>query len=360
MLVMSEVSRLGREQIETAYALKQLSVAGVRCFGYLEDREVLLESATDEFLLGAVTFAADLERKKAQQRTYDAMARKAKAGHVMRRKIFGYDNLDVRDASGQRSHVERQINQTEAGVIRRIFELSVAGRGVKAITKILNAEAAPRLFRHPGFKHLTPLQAAGMYLLFGPQSNRLGLSSSASTRPPMTWTRPRKCYGKLWLTLPQRLAGISMPTRACSTSRLGGSGIPPENANVMRGALKDLAEIPPCSLVDAFAANVTDIPDEPVKGGANILQTFVEGLRQRLPERSGNQKQYPGTNLASNPRTARIETLARKTLTFTDNGDMATVIDTMFTIARSEGLDDLSKTEALGGLNLALAEGRTH
>ena len=31
-LVMSEVSRLGREQIETAYALKQLSVAGVRCF----------------------------------------------------------------------------------------------------------------------------------------------------------------------------------------------------------------------------------------------------------------------------------------------------------------------------------------
>ena len=123
---------------------------------------------------------------------------------------------------------------------------------------------------------------------------------------------------------------------------------PPENANVMRGALKDLAEIPPCSLVDAFAANVTDIPDEPVKGGANILQTFVEGLRQRLPERSGNQKQYPGTNLASNPRTARIETLARKTLTFTDNGDMATVIDTMFTIARSEGLDDLSKTEAHG------------
>jgi DNA invertase Pin-like site-specific DNA recombinase len=38
VLVMSEVSRLGREQIETAYALKQLSTAGVRCFSYLEDR----------------------------------------------------------------------------------------------------------------------------------------------------------------------------------------------------------------------------------------------------------------------------------------------------------------------------------
>jgi hypothetical protein len=36
---MSEESRLGREAIETAYALKQLDRAGVRVFLYLEDRE---------------------------------------------------------------------------------------------------------------------------------------------------------------------------------------------------------------------------------------------------------------------------------------------------------------------------------
>jgi len=95
VLVMSEVSRLGREQIETAYALKQLSVAGVRCYSYLEDRELLMESATDKFLLGAVTFAADLEREKARQRTYDAMVRKAKAGHVTGGRVFGYDNTEA-------------------------------------------------------------------------------------------------------------------------------------------------------------------------------------------------------------------------------------------------------------------------
>src|SRR6188768_2045495 len=39
ILIMSEESRLGREQIETAYALKQLVQAGVRVFFYLEDRE---------------------------------------------------------------------------------------------------------------------------------------------------------------------------------------------------------------------------------------------------------------------------------------------------------------------------------
>ena len=142
-LIMSEVSRLGREQIETAYALKQLSVAGVRCFSYLEDRELLMESATDKFLLGAVTFGADLEREKGRQRTYDAMARKARAGHVTGGRVFGYDNVEIASASGKRSHVERVINEPEAAIVRRIFELCAAGTGYTRIAKLLNSERAP-------------------------------------------------------------------------------------------------------------------------------------------------------------------------------------------------------------------------
>jgi len=143
VLIMSEVSRLGREQIETAYALKQLSVAGVRCFSYLEDRELLMESATDKFLLSAVNFAAEIEREKGRQRTYDAMVRKARAGYCCGGRCYGYRNVDVLDAAGKRSHVERHINEDEADVVRRIFELSAGGHGMKAIAKILNAEAAP-------------------------------------------------------------------------------------------------------------------------------------------------------------------------------------------------------------------------
>ena len=51
ILVMSEESRLGRDVIETAYALKQLITAGVRVFFYLEDRERTLDSPTDKILL---------------------------------------------------------------------------------------------------------------------------------------------------------------------------------------------------------------------------------------------------------------------------------------------------------------------
>jgi DNA invertase Pin-like site-specific DNA recombinase len=47
VLIMSEESRLGREAIETAYALKQLITAGVRVFFYLEDRERTFDPPTD-------------------------------------------------------------------------------------------------------------------------------------------------------------------------------------------------------------------------------------------------------------------------------------------------------------------------
>lgn len=45
--------------------------------------------------------------------------------------------------------MERQINQAEAAVVVRIFELCAAGHGVRAITKLLNAtgEPAPRAQR---------------------------------------------------------------------------------------------------------------------------------------------------------------------------------------------------------------------
>ena len=40
VLIVSELSRLGRERFETGYALKRLSQAGVKVYGYLADAEV--------------------------------------------------------------------------------------------------------------------------------------------------------------------------------------------------------------------------------------------------------------------------------------------------------------------------------
>lgn len=143
VLVMSEESRLGREAIETAYALKQLVQAGVRVFFYLEDRERTLDSPTDKIMLSLTAFADELEREKARQRTYDAMQRKAKAGHVTGGRTFGYENVEVLDVNGRRSHVERRVLEREAAVVRDIFTLCSQGHGLTSIAHTLNERRAP-------------------------------------------------------------------------------------------------------------------------------------------------------------------------------------------------------------------------
>src|SRR5438034_8589277 len=95
VLIMSEESRLGREAIETAYALKKIMDASVRVFFYLDDKERTLDSALDKVMLSLTSFASEVEREKTRQRVYDAMLRKAKAGHVTGGSVYGYRNEEV-------------------------------------------------------------------------------------------------------------------------------------------------------------------------------------------------------------------------------------------------------------------------
>ena len=165
VLIMSEASRLGREQVKVSYAMQQVIGAGVRIFFYLEDRELTLDSATDKIMLSLTAFADEMAREQARQRTYDAMVRIARAGHVAGGRCFGYTNVDVfaggTDANGrpQRSHVIFTINEAEAAVVRRLFQLCAEGRGMRAIAKQLNDEGAccPRSqrARPPGWSPAT-------------------------------------------------------------------------------------------------------------------------------------------------------------------------------------------------------------
>jgi site-specific DNA recombinase len=145
VLIMSEESRLGREQIKTAFALQQITEAGVRIWFYLTDDERKLDTAMDKIMGSLSGFASEIEREKAQQRTYDTMVRKARAGHVCGGRVFGYDNVDISSAlpNGKRSHVELRINQAEAHVVLRVFRLYAQGHGFTSIAKTLNAEGAP-------------------------------------------------------------------------------------------------------------------------------------------------------------------------------------------------------------------------
>lgn len=138
-LVMMDSSRLGRESFETNYVMKRLLQAGVRVHTYLDGREITAQDKMRHTVNGLVD---DEERERGRRRTRDAMQTKARQGHVAGGSVFGYRNVEVRDAQGRRAHVTREIVPAEAAVLRQLAALYVDGLGFRGVAKRLNADHA--------------------------------------------------------------------------------------------------------------------------------------------------------------------------------------------------------------------------
>jgi len=136
-LVIMNEDRLSRDDEELPSLIYTLRDDGVSIWRYTDRAQVFTKTALDRGMLAMrATFAA-AEREAAQQRTREALRAKAKGGHVAGGKVYGYTN--VREGS----NTARQVNETEAAVIRRIFELTGQGLGLLKIAKRLNAEGIP-------------------------------------------------------------------------------------------------------------------------------------------------------------------------------------------------------------------------
>jgi site-specific DNA recombinase len=125
--------RLGCEAIETGWIVKQIIDANLRLF-FADGTERKLGSATDALLMNISNFGAAFERERAVARTRDKMFSKAASGQHTGGCCYGYDSVAVN------GHVELRVNPIEAAVVRRIFEMSVAGLGIKKIATTLNDE----------------------------------------------------------------------------------------------------------------------------------------------------------------------------------------------------------------------------
>jgi DNA invertase Pin-like site-specific DNA recombinase len=144
VVITSELSRLGREQSQTANVLADIYAKGKRVFFYLTDEEVRFDSAIDKFMISAVAFGAELEREKASQRSRDALERKARSGYNTGGTVFGYTNVSIesQNMKGEkvRSHTDYAVNPAEAEVVRGIFNMFLNGHGHGAIAKCMNGE----------------------------------------------------------------------------------------------------------------------------------------------------------------------------------------------------------------------------
>jgi site-specific DNA recombinase len=137
VVVMAKDDRLMRDQWKVAVVLSRLHEAGAKLYYYQEDRAVNLDDATGRFMEQVRGYASEAYRESVTAHMVDALKRKAKSGYVHGGAVFGYTNVRVN------GHVEYAMHPEQAAVIRRIFTEYAAGKGLRGIAKVLNAEHLP-------------------------------------------------------------------------------------------------------------------------------------------------------------------------------------------------------------------------
>ncbi|WP_437994738.1 recombinase family protein [Sorangium sp. So ce185] len=137
-VVVRDESRLGGDTNRTSLFIQDLLDAGVRLFYYFTDEEVKIDGAFDKLVINVRNFASELEREKISQRTHEHLLTKARRGLNVGGRVYGYDNIEVKDGE-QRVRVEYRVNEEQAKIVREIFRRYADGEGLRTLAKDLNA-----------------------------------------------------------------------------------------------------------------------------------------------------------------------------------------------------------------------------
>ena len=149
-LIVSEQKSIGREMSETSYVIKQLAEAGVEIFEYVHGKSLTPKNCARQDDRPRPGLRRRRPSRGSRASACMSAHTAAQGGSCRRRARLRLPQQDVfngvdRDGRPLRSHVERVIDETEAAVVRRIFELYDSGLGLEAHRQ--NAHAA-RAHRH--------------------------------------------------------------------------------------------------------------------------------------------------------------------------------------------------------------------
>ncbi len=147
VLIMSELSRLGRDTHRTPFYVAEILDAGIQVWGYLSDVQEKGDSPEARLMTSVRAYSDEAYRIRTGERVRSRLARMAKQGVVTGGTVFGYKAEPILTAvNGQqmRSHSEWRIDEAEAEVIRSIFRAYADGYGHASIAKALNADPRPR------------------------------------------------------------------------------------------------------------------------------------------------------------------------------------------------------------------------
>lgn len=132
VILVDDLSRLSRDSIETAQALRGLQFRGVNVIGVSDGVDTRAKG--HKVSAGLRGLMGELYLDDLRDKTHRGLAGRALSGASAGGLPFGYRVTQT----GQRA-----IDEAQAAVVRRIFALAVEGRSARQIAAQLNAEGVP-------------------------------------------------------------------------------------------------------------------------------------------------------------------------------------------------------------------------
>ncbi len=135
VLLLDDTSRLYRNLGDSMKLIERLSFIGIRVVSVSQGIDTQNEQA--DVLMTVHSLVDSLYIKELAKKTHRGLEGCALKGLHAGGRCFGYDNVREVDS------VRLRINEGEAAVVRRIFEMSAEGCSLKTIAKTLNQEHVP-------------------------------------------------------------------------------------------------------------------------------------------------------------------------------------------------------------------------
>jgi site-specific DNA recombinase len=137
VILVDDSSRLSRNTANALGMFEKLSFAGVRLIAINQGIDSQHEQA--QVLVTVHGMVDSLYVQELAKKAHRGMDGSMLRGRHTGGRIFGYDNISLGDDQG----VVLAINESEAAIVRRIFQMSADGVSLKKIARILNQEHLP-------------------------------------------------------------------------------------------------------------------------------------------------------------------------------------------------------------------------
>lgn len=149
VILLDDSSRLARNTKDALSIFERLNFAGIRLIAVSQGIDSDNEQA--QVLVTVHGMVDSLYVKELAKKTHRGLEGLVLRGQHAGGRCYGYDSVPVDGSTGK----QLVINESEAKVVRRIFEMSANGQSLKTIAKTLNHECVPSPRPRSGKKYAT-------------------------------------------------------------------------------------------------------------------------------------------------------------------------------------------------------------